>query len=416
MRLSSSKQGVILFLVTGLSFTLGANLPSVQSIKGSASLARIGREITDAIAHWTKAKNSTSSFSTFNPIFSARNISNLSIGSQAFFKDSENYQKPRYSPGKPPLLQTFPSSNIQPSLASIVKGMLNILKEQGYPTNKVAISLLDLQGKCCDYAGYRDREKQYPASVVKLFWLVALYGYYKAGILQPNTVISRDDEELMVHYSSNGASSRVVDALTQTESGGDLNSSEFILALQARNQLNEFFQLAGYEDINIAHKTFPIPDLGLDERMGWERQFAEGAYQQTSNLPSSRNYLTTKETARLLYEIATDQAISPQASQQFKKYLQHSTDPAIWQLETPNAIQDSFGERLPPDVRLFTKLGYTFNDGRQEAAIIESADGKTRFVLVVFANDPVFSTEGSSAFPAIARYAFDQMNLRISAP
>jgi hypothetical protein len=332
-----------------------------------------------------------------------------------FFAIAQNSDNPRYLVSQLPPFKTEQGNSKEPALKTIVGGVVDLIKVQGYPIKHISISLVDLNSQhCCDYAGYLDQEQRYPASVVKLFWLVALYGYYHTGKLTPETIISAEDEELMAHYSSNGAASRVLDAITQTTSGSDLDQAELQAWLSDRNQVNEFFQLAHYKHVNIAHKTFPIPELGLTERAGRDLQFANGDYKKTDRVPDSRNYLTTYEIARLLYEIANDQAISSEYSQRIKQHLRHSNDPAIWQTEFPNAIADFFGEYLPPDTQLFTKLGYTFNDGRQEAAIIKSGDGQVQFILVVFANDPMFSTEGSKLFPEIAQYTFEQMKQRQS--
>ncbi|NER83168.1 MAG: hypothetical protein F6K42_27165, partial [Leptolyngbya sp. SIO1D8] len=154
------------------------------------------------------------------------------------------------------------------------------------------------------------------------------------------------------------------------------------------------------------------PDLELEERTGRDLQFARGDWHNAESESTDRNTLTTFATARLLYEIETGQAISQEYSDRIKAHLQHDTNPDAWQREYPNAIEDFFGEYLPSTVQLYTKLGYTLDDGRQEAAIIASEDGTTHFILVVFANDPLYSQEGSDAFPEIARYVYEQMHFR----
>ncbi|MBE7381593.1 MAG: serine hydrolase [Leptolyngbya sp. SIO1E4] len=316
-----------------------------------------------------------------------------------------------YNVKTPPAFYQLAQGSKQPTLDDIVEGILLLLTNEGYPTENVSVSLVDLTGNCCDYAQYQDTERRYPASIVKLFWIVALYGHYQAGMLEADNAVNSADEALMVHYSNNGASSRILDAITGTESGDDLEADPLKVWIASRQQVNEYFLGANYSDLNIAHKTFPIPDLALDERAGRDSQFAVGTESAADDL-TARNYLTTLSTARLLYEIHTGQAISQEYSDRIKAHLQHSTDPEVWQSEDSNAIEDFFGEYLPPTVQLQTKLGYTFDDGRQEAAIIASEDGQTQFILVVFANDSRYSQEGSKAFPEIARYVYEQMTLR----
>ncbi|WP_204141830.1 serine hydrolase [Halomicronema sp. CCY15110] len=323
--------------------------------------------------------------------------------------------RPRYPVvAQPPFWQSETPAQ-SPQLRQIVDGAVALIAAQGLPTESVSISLVDLTGDCCDYAAYQDQQPRYPASIVKLFWLVALYGYYDAGTLLPEVDVYRDDEALMAHYSNNGASSRIVDALTQTTSGDTLPPAELPTWVAARTTLNDYFLRANYPDLNIAHKTLPIPDLGMEERTGRDWQLAHETPEAAGHDTRQRNYLTTAAVARLLYEIDTGQAISPAASDRIKQYLYHSPDPAEWQWTETNAIAGFFGEYLPPDARLYTKLGFTFDDGRQEAAIITSPDQQVRFALVVFANDAVFS-EHETILPAIARYSYDQMHRRAATP
>ncbi|MDB9528094.1 serine hydrolase [Oscillatoria sp. CS-180] len=331
-----------------------------------------------------------------------------------FLENAHTYDQLRYNVEEdPPFL--FNSDDVNaPDLEQIVKSVVSLLEAQGYPTESVSVSLVDLTGDCCDYGEYQSLERRYPASTVKLFWLVALYGYYEADILQPDVGLPIGDEALMTHYSNNGASSRVLDLITQTQSGDNLDEANLLNWIEARNTINDYFALAGYSDINIAHKTFPIPDLNMTERTGRDLQFADRAQKEAGKAIEGRNYLTTFALARLLYEIETGQAISAEYSDRIKQHLHHSTDPAVWQYEDNNAIEGFFGEYLPPDVRLYTKLGFTFDDGRQEAAIISSPDGKTKFILVVFANDSVYSDVNSKVFPEVAEYVYNQMQLRSS--
>ena len=329
----------------------------------------------------------------------------------AFFPAVAYYDYLRYPVATLPPFQTRTATTPSPSLTQIIDGAVDLIAAQGLPTEAVSISLVDLTGNCCDYGAYQDQQPRYPASIVKLFWLVALYGHYDAGQLQPEIDIYPDDEVLMSHYSNNGASSRVVDALTQTVSGENLSPAELQTWIDARTRLNNYFLLAQYPDLNIAHKTFPIPDLDMPSRTGRELQFASGEPEASDSNTLQRNYLTTAAVARLLYEIDTGQAISPEFSDRIKQHLAHSPDPAVWQGEEINAISGFFGEYLPPDAELYTKLGFTFDDGRQEAAIIASPDGQVRFALVLFANDPAFS-EDATTLPTVARYIYDQMHER----
>ena len=350
--------------------------------------------------------------STEEQTFQAEVLSTQAVSeSLSFLETAIFYDRLRYNVQTSPPFYSTSSERQSPTLDHIIDGVIQHLQTAAYPIDAVSISLVDLTGICCEYGQFQDRQPRYPASISKLFWLVALYGQYEAELLQPNSDIHVDDEALMAHYSNNGASSRVLDAITQTQSGDPLSEKNLVSWVNARRSINDYFHLANYSDLNLAHKTFPIPDVGLDTRQGRDLQLLNDLPGKNHTV-GDRNYLSTFAVARLLYEIDTGQAISQKYSDRIKHHLKHSTDPVVWQSENPNAIAGFFGEYLPADTQLYTKLGFTFDDGRQEAAIIASPDNTTRFILVVFANDSVFSNGESKIFPEIARYVYDQMQLR----
>lgn len=409
-----------------LASCLVAGLAAASRLWGPLGTAPTLSSISNALCHLA-AVESVASFATpwvdecheFVPLVVERSpvttTADTLQGGLAFFPAVADYDHLRYPIAVPPPFQARAVTAPAPSLTQIMDGAVDLIAAQKLPTELVSISLVDLTGDCCDYAGYQDQQPRYPASIVKLFWLVAMYGQYDAGLLQPEIDVHPDDEALMSHYSNNGASSRIVDALTQTVSGDELPPAELQTWVDARTTLNDYFLLAQYPDLNIAHKTFPIPDLEMAARIGRDLQFADGAPNSTATrAPSQRNFLTTAAVARLLYEIDTGQAISPEFSDRIKQHLAHSPDPAVWQGEEFNAIAGFFGEYLPPDAQLYTKLGFTFDDGRQEAAIIASPNGQVRFALVLFANDPVFSGD-ATILPTVARYIYDQMHQRQAA-
>jgi hypothetical protein len=295
-------------------------------------------------------------------------------------------------------------------LQSIIKDVLRIIDSEGYPTESVSMSLVDLESEpCCNYAGHRDRDKDFPASIVKLFWIVMLHGYYEDELVK-REIITLDDERKAIQDSDNNASSKIVDVLTGLPSHKEELVSESLNQwIQARLKLNQYFNAAGYNNINITQKTYPIPDLGMPEPLGSELQLRNYQIEKDSKSLPVRNYLSTFDVARLLYEIETGQAISNNASYDIKQLILHDHSPEAWRDNPYNSIEGFLGEDLPDDVTIYTKVGYTQDYGRQEAAIISSQDGKTRYILVVFANDPIFSNEQSKLFPKISRFVYDQM-------
>ena len=296
-------------------------------------------------------------------------------------------------------------------LSEIIDDTLIIMEMEGYPTSSVSISLVEISSDyCCKYAGYQDQVRRFPASVVKLFWIAMLYGKYEYGEMERGYPISYEDEFESIHNSDNEASSRIVDAISNSESKEqNLDEKELEEWISQRLSLNEYFQRAGYNDINISQKTYPIPYLDMFEPQGPDSQLREYLFENGMTSFPVRNYLTTFNVARLLYEIESGNSISNDYSFEIKELMRHDNSPKSWKNIPYNSIEGFFGEYLPEEATILTKVGYTLDYGRQEASIITSADGRKRYILVVFANDSIFSDEPSDIFPKISRFIYDEI-------
>ncbi|MFM7786813.1 MAG: hypothetical protein ACKO90_01040, partial [Microcystis panniformis] len=115
------------------------------------------------------------------------------------------------------------------SLQKIVDDIVVLARRRGLPTRALSISLIDLnRSQCCGYAGYQSDELRYPASVVKLFWLVAFYARKYHEGLSPQGITPEDQKLLlkMVGDSDNESASAIVDKITDTESTRELLSKE----------------------------------------------------------------------------------------------------------------------------------------------------------------------------------------------
>jgi hypothetical protein len=310
---------------------------------------------------------------------------------------SSNSSKFSYNLKSPPPFKT------DQKLQQIVDEILALIQAKGLSTHNLSISLVNLSypNNCCDYASYSDNQPIFPASVSKLFWLVALYGQYDAGIL-PEGTISEQDVYKMIQDSDNKPASRVVDVITGTESGGELNSEELKIWMDKRLSVNGFFKNAGYRNLDVSQKNFPIPYLNLDRPdKGRDLQI-----RGKGTLPI-RNHLTSYDIARLLYEIDNNQAISKEYSLKIKDLLKRDLNPQVWKQKQYNSIEGFFAESLPQDSHVFSKVGWTF-ESRQDAAIIESPDRRTRYILVILADNPSFGDDWK-VFPEISKRVYDRM-------
>jgi hypothetical protein len=299
---------------------------------------------------------------------------------------------------------TPPKFNSNKNLQQIVNNAVNMAQLKGLPIEKLSISLVDLNAaECCAYASYLDNETRYPASIVKLFWMVELYSQYQAEIVAQEAVL-KEDMYKMIQDSNNESASRILDVISQTKSGGVLPKDKLDTWLAHRYSVNNFFEKAGYQKINISQKPFPIPYLNLNRPEGRDLQMRQ-IYGNTDK--PVRNYLTTYSVARLLFEIYTERAATERHSLEMKTLLKRDLHPTAWKQKPYNSIAGFLGESLPINTIFYSKMGWTFSN-RNDAAIIVTPDGKHKYILVVFGDDPMFYKD-KNLFPEISRAIYNQL-------
>lgn len=233
-------------------------------------------------------------------------------------------------------------------------------------TNQLAITLIDLSNpEHPAKASYRGNAQIYPASVIKLFYLVAAHRWLEDGKLQDTPELRRAMSDMIVH-SYNEATHYVVDALTDTTSGPELSPTAIKEWQEKRNAVNRYFTTLGYTDINANRKPWCEGPYGRETQ-------AMSLFEPKSNL------LTTDSTARLLSEIVTGKAVSAKRCEEMMKLLQR--DP--FAKSTGPDDQSRFtGTALPKGAKLWSKAGWT-SQTRHDAAYVELSGGK-KFVLVTF--------------------------------
>ncbi len=219
---------------------------------------------------------------------------------------------------------------------------------------------------------YRGVERIYPASVVKLFYLVAIHEWLEKGMSQTSAELERAIRDTIVD-SSNDATSLVVDVLTGTTSGPELPPGPFETWKSQRNIVNRYFQSLGWPDmetINVNQKTW------CDGPYGRERMFL-------GDLMENRNMVTTNATARLLHSIVGGVAVSAARSQAMMALMKRSLNPAdLATGNDENQVTGFLGGGLPQDAQLWSKAGWT-SQVRHDAAYIELPNQRP-YLLVVF--------------------------------
>jgi beta-lactamase class A len=294
-----------------------------------------------------------------------------------------------------------------PRLQTVVDSVVRYSKDKQMPINVLSVTLIDTQtGEIAEYQG---NEERYPASVVKMFWLVAAYQRFNRNELKEDSL--RSWLEPMISKSDNQGASHVLDAITGTQSTVEkLQTKDLEESKRRRQELNSFFSQAGYSpNINVSQKTFPIPQENIMEPKGFDQQL------RGDNIDKPiRNKITTNDAARLLYEIVDAKSITPEASAQMRRMLTRNTDPGYWKKQPPNPVdfnpvESFFGEGLPvgQTENIVSKAGWT-SVSRQEVAFVKSKDGKTRYILAVFGDDVAYG-KSKKIFPEIAGLVYGKM-------
>jgi beta-lactamase class A len=220
---------------------------------------------------------------------------------------------------------------------------------------------------------YRGDERIYPASIAKLFYLLAMHEWLQQGMAEPSAELDRAMRDMIVD-SSNDATSLVVDTLTGTTSGPELSSGPFTTWKAQRNLINRYYQSLGWSEldqINVNQKTWG------DGPYGRERMFV-------GEMRENRNMLTTNAVARLMHSIVGGAAVSSDRSSQMMQLLQRDLNLAgsVPHSGEENQVNSFLGAGLPSGSQIWSKAGWT-SQVRHDAAYIELPD-RQPYLLIVF--------------------------------
>ena len=262
------------------------------------------------------------------------------------------------------------SRGLQAVVDSAVNGTLKEFAAKQLQSNQLAVTLVDLREPAKPVqASYRGGEMIYPASVVKLCYLVAAHQWMEEGRLADTPELRRAMRDMIV-VSYNEATHYVVDLLTGTTSGPELPEREIDEWFEKRNAVNRYFFSLGYTNINANKKPWYEGPYGRES-------------QSIQRHKPNRNMLTTDATARLLTEIVTGRAVTAKRSAEMLELMKR--DPAVPSTDPDSQAHVFSALGLPPGARLWSKAGLT-SQTRHDAAYVELPGG-SKFVLVTFTTD-----------------------------
>jgi hypothetical protein len=249
--------------------------------------------------------------------------------------------------------------------------------------DNLALSVIDLtKPETPLRADYHGDASFYPASLVKLFFMVETY---RQGKFTPE--IERALRE-MIFVSDNDAAAFLVDILTDTCSGSELEGKALEDFLERRRKLNRSFASLGY-DISAIMKPWSFGPFGRDMQVMGENKV-------------NRNRASANSFASLLLWIVRRHAISPQASDNMMSLLERPLSPPR---PTENQVKEFFGESLPPGTKLWSKEGDT-SEVRHDAAYLELPSGH-KFIIVILTRG---AADEKTLLPGIGKYLLAELD------
>lgn len=242
----------------------------------------------------------------------------------------------------------------------------------------LAITLVDITSpEAMRRADLNGNASFYPASVIKLFFMADVYATGKDVVEDVDRALRE-----MIVQSDNDATAYLVDVISGTAPGPQLESESFERFAKRRRAINERFARLGYLQVSAIAKPWSFGPFGRERQLlGEHREF--------------RNRLSSNETAALLLWIARGRAVSHDASEAMMELMARPLDPMR---SDENQVKEFIGEGLPAGSKLWSKAGWT-SEVRHDAAIAQLPGGR-RIVLVVFTRGVAADT---TLMPAITR-------------
>src|SRR5687768_11018509 len=258
--------------------------------------------------------------------------------------------------------QQQPKPSLQNVVDRAVKTTLERFADKKLEEKQLSVTLIDLRDAQRPVtASFRGNERVYPASVVKLFYLVATHRWLEDKKIELTPELTRAVRDMIVD-SSNEATQYVVDVLTHTTAGYELPAKEMEEWQYKRNAVNRYFSGLGYTNINVNQKTF-----------------CEDAYgrESVSRGPNgeNRNKLTTDATARLMMEIVTGKVATPERTAMMMDLLKRDYAGSTNDADDQGHGFTGIALKGVAGARLWSKAGWT-STTRHDVAYIELPDGR----------------------------------------
>jgi beta-lactamase family protein len=265
----------------------------------------------------------------------------------------------------------------------------------GLTPEGISIAVIDLtpDGSGSLAAGsHRGDVAYYPASVVKAFYLAYYEAEKEAGRLKDTPELVRAVHD-MITVSSNDATGFVVDVITDTTSGPEIESArKWEKWKKRRNAVNRFFSARGYREFNANQKTF------CEDAYGREQMFRDGG--------KNRNRITPDDVARLFKEIARGEIAGSAGTQEMLDLLARDItgDKPLEDLELEDARLA--GKTLPPGTRFWSKSGDAYDVHHLVGRVV--LPNRADFVVAAF-------TKGVKTVPGVIPRIYEKVGAHFAA-
>ena len=263
--------------------------------------------------------------------------------------------------------------------------------------NDIAITWINYKSKNIhELKGYgfgiNNTKLIYPASIVKLVYGLAAYSWIKTNKILFSQEINNAVNK-MLFYSSNDATSFVIDILTGTTSGPCLEGDYWEQWKYQRSIINDWlkdFDWNEFNGINCCQKTWDEAPYGR------EKEFY-------GNENENRNMLTTDSTARIFEEIMIKLNYYKD-NLDLRSFLKRNLKDNFLNKEPLNQVDGFLGEGLPNNINFWSKAGL-MSEARHDAAWWINND-ELQTLLVVFGNGKKYYTD-EILFPEIAKAVYE---------
>jgi beta-lactamase class A len=293
-------------------------------------------------------------------------------------------EPPPPEPDSHALLESIrPSEELQTFLDAAIEELLAgdaALREQ-----RLRIAVIDLPPEAAPGLAHRNGDSPvYPASVVKLVYLMAAYAWRDQERLEIDPAFESQLRQ-MIYASSNRATQRVLRRLTGTQAGPRLAPEPYAAFRERRHRVKHWLQDLGIDDLHTVHPTYD----GGGDLHGRDLQFledptVEGSLPDQSGPYRNRQAMTANATARLLALLASDQALSPESSAEVREQMRRDPRRQRYLMQ-----RIAGGADLRPDLEVYSKTG-TWGPIFADAGIVRHASGHQLVVVAFLEGRPAY--------------------------